>query len=117
MIPPLSYDSSQEMASAKAHLLAVQTNTRVLGSFTLLALLLGSTAALSTAVRSSAQNEVISGAVRTTHDYRANQIDQYEEFLIRELTRVFGDLASRQVEMDRVAKRVLYSRMRELLRR
>jgi hypothetical protein len=110
-------ERSRELAEAKGRHLAVQTNTRTLGWTSVLALLVGSTPNLAPAQEQTGLNVMVFGAVPATNQFQLSSSEVEDASLSAELTRVFCDLASRQVEMDAIASRVLYSRMRDLYRR
>lgn len=117
MNTPPDYERSRELAEAKGRHLAVQTNSRTFGWSTLLALLVGSATGLAAAREGLGCNTAFFNAVPATNESLRSRTPEQEASLSIELMRVFVDLASRQVEMDEVARRVLYSRMRDLYRR
>jgi hypothetical protein len=117
MNTPPDYECSPELAEAKGRHLAVQTNSRMLGWSSLLALLVGSATNLAAAREELGSNVAIFDAVPATNESHQVRTPDQGSSISAELMRVFVDLASRQVEMDDVAKGVLYSRMQDLYRR
>ena len=112
----MEYERSAELAEAKKGVLVGQTNSQHVRS-AMLALVFGTTAAnLFVLSHDANRNYVQSAASSATNAYPAEG-RQSERAIASELVRVFGDLASRQVEMEDLARRVLYKRMRELYRR
>lgn len=117
MNPAAEFERSRELAEAKGRHLATQTNTRTLGWTSVLTLLVGSTPNLLPAQEHTGLNVMVFGAVPATNQCQLNPTEVEDANLSAEFMRVFCDLASRQVEMDTIASRVLYSRMRDLYRR
>jgi len=114
---PPDYERSRELAEAKGRYLALQTNSRTFGWSTLLALLVGSASGLAAAREELGCNTLRFDAVPATNESHRGRTPEQDSVMSAELMRVFVDLASRQVEMDDVARRVLYSRMQDLYRR
>lgn len=111
----MSYEHSTPLAEAKKLALATQTNS-LLGRSAVIAVFLGTTASLFASHGTASRTLFESGALSSTNAYPADELVD-EKALATELVRVFTDIATRQVEMDDVARSVLYKRMRELYRR